>query len=143
MDKVIKATMGASFILTVGLILFWIGITWYPFQAARFYPPVIITPYVQAGDLMIYNMVFDKYTAVRPKIQRVLISEKKGNPLIVLENAIGVSRMGQNTRQIRVEIPKSVEPGKYRLLTFLQYPYFGGLRMVEYEIYTDVFEVYR
>ena len=143
MDKIIKTTMYTSFIFTVGLILFWIGITWYPFKAATFYPPTVYTPYVKAGDLFVYDMNFVKHARIRPKIQRILISEKKGNPIIILENAIGVSRVGQNTRQVKVEIPKSVDPGKYRLQTFLQYPYFGGLRMVEYDVYTDVFEVYR
>jgi hypothetical protein len=140
-ERLSEIAIFVSLGLFIGIISFLIVITFWPFNPATFYKPVIHTPIVAPGGLFNYDMILDKHTAISPAIQRTLVCGKDEN-IIVLENAIGTTKTGnRRVRNITVEIPKGVSPNYCRILTHVSYPYFGGLRKVEHEIWTDWFKV--
>lgn len=140
-----KTLFSSALIILIMIIMATLGlifIAWYPFNPAKFYKPVVHTPVVHKGEIFSYDIILDKYTEISPTIQRSLVCGKDEN-MIILENAIGTSKTGMGrVRPISVEIPKSTPPNKQcRVLTHIEYPYFGGLRIVKYDIWTDFFEV--
>jgi hypothetical protein len=141
-DKLYSLVMGATLFCILGIVAFFIVVTWWPFNPAKFYPPIIHTPIVERGELFHYDMVLDKYTEISPRIQRTLVCGKDEN-IIVLENAVGTSKTGnKRVRSIHVEIPKNAPADKVcQVLTHIEYPYFGGLRNVKYDVWSGYFEV--
>jgi hypothetical protein len=136
-------TMATMLLITLGIVVaIFMFIAWYPFVPAKFYKPVILTPVVHRGDIFTYDIILDKYTKIAPTIQRSLVCGKDEN-IIILENAIGTSKIGdKRIRRISVEIPRSSPVNKLcRVGTHIEYPYFGGLRKIPYDIWTDYFEV--
>jgi hypothetical protein len=136
-------TMTTMLLITLGVVVaIFLFISWYPFTPAKFYKPVIITPVVKRGELFTYDIIVDKYTNISPRIQRSLVCGQEDN-IIILENAVGTSKTGnRRVRRISVEIPKSTPIHKMcRVDTHIEYPYFGGLRTITYDVWTDYFQV--
>jgi hypothetical protein len=141
-DKIYDRVVGGLMVIIVGFIILLVIVMWYPFKPAFFYKPITHTPIVKRGDLVHYTITLDKFSDISPAIQRTLECGKD-DVIIVLENAVGTTVPGsKRTRSIKVEIPKSVPPNRIcKVLTHVEYPYFGGLRKVKYDIYTDPFEI--
>jgi hypothetical protein len=112
----------------------------WPLNPVEFHGTKILTPIVKQGGALKYRLYFTKNNDIIPTVQRFLYNTKTREREAV-SLSFGEAKEGEVDKPIRLIVPKSAEPGKYRILVLVTYEYFGGLRKVQARYWSEPFEV--
>ena len=134
-----KLNILAITIVAIGQIFLiqYLILSFYPFKTLTVESPLkVLTPKVKAGDDMIYQVKYCRYTKVSAKVTRTLIGSDT-IPTIPLNS---ISKPGCGTAVVHMNTPSSANPGIYHMeasADFQVNPY--QIRTTNYE--SDNFEI--
>ena len=130
----------AIFIMMILVLIFAIGcviVLIYPFKVIEFNDPYkVLTPVVQAGNLMQYRRDSVKYM----QLTGDLSCHFEDGLIYAIPSVESNNPVGPLSGVVSIQIPKELPPGTYIYKCTVTYK-LAGIRELRYEFQTEAFEV--
>lgn len=130
----IIASLIVSFAILLLFLFWWI----YPYKTIEVskQPYPVLTPTVQQGEMMMYQIDYCKYTEAIATVSKSFVD---GIVYAIPENSLNLPK-GCDSRTTSIIVPKSLPPGNYYLRILGSYK-INPIRVITVEYVTEHFDV--
>lgn len=139
MNKFYWHTVSLFVAMLVALALLYTGLNLWPYKVAEVTHTEVLTPYVKAGEEIIYQVSFCKYLDTQGKIERIL-RRKDGAIAITLQPLSAVTPGCYENFKVKVPVPENSLPGIYTIQTTTVYKV-NLIKEITVQFETPAFEI--
>ena len=126
----------AAFIVYSCVVAWWLFYPYNPITVERPIKIINSEKTVKQGGVLVYKVKYKKHMNITGTLSRKLINSFK----LDLRDAVANAAVGPDCDQVKVDIPKNADPGKYYLWWSVSYKV-NPLRIVTVSVESEPFEV--